>query len=339
MTFSPLSPPPLPTSAVTNTPPRKLPTHFQVPFIGLLLLLSVAVYELINPGDRLLWLVVSAATIAGAYLKPAVAAVLGWLLVLVLAAYLTVNSAFSPVSGASWLTLLIMPWLPPFASNAAAYVRQNQQRLARQDALLSSGQSLHPSTNLPTALIAAQLLPSLNAHIIRQHHQGVLVDVKVANLDTLRSLTTPEEFDHLISGVRDALRQSLRGSDWLFQTADDHMLILADLGERATGAVPDEVQQLFGDIKHSIANLLRGSEQLRRAADQSGPGGVATSGRQVLLQKLHSTLQRLPQLELEIRTLLLPDVLPDFPALMTELAGQPALSNVPGSVQPVPEHA
>lgn len=273
--------------APTTTNRLGLPGHFLVPFFGLLLLLALAVYELLAPADRSLWVLVVGSTLLGVFVRPPLAAALGWILVLVLAAYLAINSALSPISGASWLTLLVIPWLPPLASNIVDYVRTLFNRVTRQDIMLDEQEHVHPATNLPGFAVAQRFLPILEASMRRHGHASSLLEIRTANLDVLASLHSPAELEEVQVGMVDAVRRSVRGTDWLFHGSDEALLLVADLGR--------EVEPIHGQ--------------------------------RVLIQKVYDALRRQPQIIPEIRALLLPDEVKPLSELLLELRATPPVAD------------
>lgn len=232
----------------------------------LLALLGLCGFELLAPADRSLWLLTAGVVGAGAFLRPPVAAALGWLLVPVLAAYLLVNTTLSASNGAGWLTLMILPWLPVLMSNVVGHIREADLLSGRQAQLLAEEVQLHPLTELPGLGLARQFLSTIRAAHRRVEHHTALLEVRVSNLPLLHTLYPPEEARSILTELRDVLSQELRGSDWLFHLTDDRFLIMADIGTSLQGAqvLTCRIGQRLLGIKRaelSLRSLLLWSDQ------------------------------------------------------------------------------
>lgn len=225
--------------------------------LGLTGLLCLSAFELLSPGDRPLWLLVSGAAMLGTVMRPAAAALLGWGLVLLLAAYLIVRGALGVVNGAGWLTTLLVPWLPMMTSAVVEHVRRTETRRLELQRVLDLRAELNPVTALPGAGMAALLLPTISANLERQGHAAAVVEVQVSNLALLEQLYDEAQQHATLLALRDALTAELRGSDWLFHLTSGRLLILADLGRHHQGHVVllDRLQQRLGAVPRAELTL------------------------------------------------------------------------------------
>lgn len=214
---------------------RRLATA-QFGLAALLLMMALYGFELSASTQRALWLLVCTAAAVGVFIKPLQAAVVGWLLLIVVVCYLAVTSWLGEASGSGWIVLFVLPWLPLAASNVTAQVAALSEQLRLHHALRAAEVEPNVHTGLPGLGIARLCFPAVRAAHARARHASGLVLLTCANLELIRELADEHEYRELLTKAAQAVRETLRGSDWLFHVRDDQFLVIADLGEQTDPA-------------------------------------------------------------------------------------------------------